>query len=85
MLQFSDNHHPPRQKNSDHEDFERSVFGYERSSTETYTANVRKKRELFQHYEKALHGDSLPLCSDTLPLTKQAAQKVVNWLASASD
>ena len=46
-----------RARISDHEDFERAVYGSERSSTETHAACVVKKRELFQRYEKALSGD----------------------------
>ena len=91
ILQFFDDHCAPYQKISDHEDFERAVNGYERSSTETHTAYVTKKRELFQRYEKALNGDRLPdlLKAEVVlrhsSLTERAAQNVEKQLAVAHD
>ena len=44
-VRIFDDHHAQCQKISDHEDFERELYGYERSPTETYKAYVAKKRE----------------------------------------
>ena len=76
---------------SDDEDFECAVNRNERSSTETYTAFVTKKRELFQRYENAPSGDCLPnpLKAEVMlghsSLTEEAAQKIKNWVAGARD
>ena len=61
MIKFFDDHHAPHQKISDHEYFEHAVYGYERSSVETYLAYVIKKRESVQRCEQALIGDRLML------------------------
>ena len=60
ITKFFDDHCAPDQNITDHEDFNRAVYGYEGSSTETYMAYFTKKRELFQRHEKALIGDRLP-------------------------
>ena len=88
IMQLFDDHCAPVQKISDHEDFERAVSGYERSSTETCTAYVAKKRELCQRHEKAFKGDCLPNLLKAKVMLRHsslAAQKVENWQAGARD
>ena len=44
VFKFFDDHNEPYQRISDREDFEHAVHGYERSSTDTNTAYLAKKR-----------------------------------------
>ena len=71
IIHFLDDHYEPYQKISDYEDFERAVYGHERLSTETCTANVIKNKEFFHTRKRCqaiiCQSSCKPrLCSDTL-------------------
>ena len=61
ITKFFDDHCAPDQNITDHEDFNRAVYGYEGSSTEGRTSRTSQRRgKFFQRYDKALIGDRLP-------------------------